>query len=129
MLAKGLRDPFGGHVNRRGDDVARRLAAELEDVFAQIGLDRLDAVGFEVIVETDLLGDHALALGDRLRAEIPAQPQDRLASLPGGPAPVHLPAVLYDLPRSEARRVGKGCVRTCRSRWAAYHSQKKKNNN
>src|SRR3546814_17364700 len=23
--------------------------------------------------------------------------------------------------RSEARRVGKGCVRTCRSRWSPYH--------
>src|SRR3546814_2864984 len=28
--------------------------------------------------------------------------------------------------RSEARRVGKECVSTCRSRWARYH--KKKNN-
>src|SRR3546814_14834069 len=24
-------------------------------------------------------------------------------------------------PRSEERRVGKGCVRTCRSRWSPYH--------
>src|SRR3546814_10016131 len=30
-------------------------------------------------------------------------------------------------PRSEERRVGKECVRTCRSRWSPYHS--KKNNN
>src|SRR3546814_12029116 len=28
--------------------------------------------------------------------------------------------------RSEERRVGKECVSTCRSRWAAYHSKKKK---
>src|SRR3546814_12565063 len=27
--------------------------------------------------------------------------------------------------RSEARRVGKGCVRTCRSRRSPYHSNKK----
>src|SRR3546814_14994336 len=27
--------------------------------------------------------------------------------------------------RSEERRVGKECVSTCRSRWAAYHSKKK----
>src|SRR3546814_19242760 len=26
--------------------------------------------------------------------------------------------------RSEERRVGKECVRTCRSRWPPYHSQK-----
>src|SRR3546814_13595020 len=28
--------------------------------------------------------------------------------------------------RSEERRVGKGCVRTCRSRWSRYHKKKKK---
>src|SRR3546814_15971248 len=27
--------------------------------------------------------------------------------------------------RSEARRVGKECVRTCRSRWSQYHKKKK----
>src|SRR3546814_8505499 len=27
--------------------------------------------------------------------------------------------------RSEARRVGKECVSTCRSRWSRYHSKKK----
>src|SRR3546814_17782528 len=27
--------------------------------------------------------------------------------------------------RSEERRVGKECVSTCRSRWAAYHKKKK----
>src|SRR3546814_11372777 len=34
--------------------------------------------------------------------------------------------------RSEERRVGNECVRTCRSRWSAYHSKKKEegtNNN
>src|SRR3546814_12785591 len=93
MLAKGLRDPFGGHVDRRGDDVARRLAAELDDVFAQIGLDRPDAVGFEVLVETDLPSYHALSLGDRLRAQIPAHPQDRLDLLTAAPRPVHIAAV------------------------------------
>src|SRR3546814_12910397 len=30
------------------------------------------------------------------------------------------------LGRSEERRVGKECVRTCRSRWARYYSKKKK---
>src|SRR3546814_17474873 len=30
------------------------------------------------------------------------------------------------LARSEARRVGKECVSTCRSRWSPYHSKKKK---
>src|SRR3546814_335038 len=30
-------------------------------------------------------------------------------------------AVAHDLARSEARRVGKECVSTCRSRWSQYH--------
>src|SRR3546814_11068765 len=29
------------------------------------------------------------------------------------------------LSRSEERRVGKGCVRRCRSRWSQYHEKKK----
>src|SRR3546814_16298144 len=28
---------------------------------------------------------------------------------------------------SEERRVGKECVRTCRSRWSPYHAKKKQN--
>src|SRR3546814_17049402 len=38
------------------------------------------------------------------------------------------PAVPADC-RSDARRGGKECVRTCRSRWAAYHQNKKSRQN
>src|SRR3546814_1771208 len=38
----------------------------------------------------------------------------------GGSVP--LPMVIM---RSAARRVGKACVSTCRSRWSPYHSKKK----
>ena len=58
-----------GEVNRGRDDVGRQLVAQLDDVFAEIGLDRRDAVAFEEIVEADLLGDHRLALGHGLGAE------------------------------------------------------------
>src|SRR3546814_1145829 len=37
--------------------------------------------------------------------------------------PARLARVLW---RSEERRVGKGCVSTCRSRWAPYHEKKNK---
>src|SRR3546814_13506787 len=30
-------------------------------------------------------------------------------------------------PRSEERRLGKECVRTCNSRWSPHHSKKKTN--
>src|SRR3546814_18160250 len=33
---------------------------------------------------------------------------------------------LRSVARSEERRVGKGCVSTCKSRWAPYHKKKKK---
>src|SRR3546814_17410382 len=33
-----------------------------------------------------------------------------------------------DARRSEERRVGKACVRTCRSRWSPYNSKKKEDN-
>src|SRR3546814_13812016 len=43
--------------------------------------------------------------------------------LVSGQMPVDLLAdrIGIDLPRSEERRVGKGCVRTCRSRWSPSH--------
>src|SRR3546814_12370552 len=46
--------------------------------------------------------------------------------LPGEswPAIIFNPSFPY---RSEARRVGKECVSTCRSRWSPYHSKTKKN--
>src|SRR3546814_12164458 len=35
-------------------------------------------------------------------------------------------AALAPYPRSEERRVGKECVRPCRSRWSPYHYKKNK---
>src|SRR3546814_16763278 len=38
-----------------------------------------------------------------------------------------IPVLFLD--RSEERRVGKGCVSTCRSRWSPYHKKKKESTN
>ena len=62
-----------GEMHRRRDDVRGRFVAKLDDVFAEIGFDRRDAVGFEIIVDADFLADHRLALGHGLRAELAAQ--------------------------------------------------------
>ena len=35
--------------------------------------------------------------------------------------PMGFGAILVNLPRSEERRVGKECLRLCRSRWSPYH--------
>ena len=50
-------------VEGGGDDVAGGLAAQLQDVFAEVGLDRGDAVGFQEGVEGDFLGDHGFSFG------------------------------------------------------------------
>ena len=74
----------------RRDDVARRLVAELDDVFAEIGFDRHDAVGFEKGIELDLLRHHGFALGDGLRAGLAQDGEDGLARFFGVARPMHL---------------------------------------
>ena len=52
-------------VQRRADDVRRRLVVvDLQDVFAEVGLDDRHARRFDRVVERDLLGDHRLRLDD-----------------------------------------------------------------
>src|SRR3546814_1954299 len=41
----------------------------------------------------------------------------------GAVGPLHLD-IGNGLGRSDERRVGKGCVRKCRSRWSSYHYKK-----
>src|SRR3546814_8193557 len=62
-----------------------------------------------------------LIQADRLRKELELALQrtdtaQETTRAPSIPAPVSLPEPL----RSEARRVGKECVRTCRFRWSAH---------
>ena len=61
-------------VNDRRDDVARALAPKLDDIFAEIGLDHLDAGGMQLGVELDLLRHHRLAFGDELGPRLLAEP-------------------------------------------------------
>ena len=79
-------------VERRRDDVAGQLVTKLDDVFAEIGLDRRDAVAFQVVVDAQLLADHRLALGDGAGVGRAADRQHRLARFIRGGAPVHLAA-------------------------------------
>ena len=92
MLEEGVGDLVLGEMHRRRDDVARRLVAELDDVFAEIGLDRRDAERFEMIVERDLLGHHRFRLGDRARAHALAELADDAARVLGGRRPVNMAA-------------------------------------
>src|SRR3546814_19320328 len=76
------------------------------------------------VCSSDLLGFD----GDRLRRA------DRLAQLAGdapflavgiAPQGVLATEARAERPRSEARRVGKACVSTCRYRWSPQPSKKK----
>src|SRR3546814_13888410 len=98
MFHLGRDDAAAGVVHLA--DVLPRLGAE--DLAADVGEggDAAAAVGTELAV---VLGPH-LALGDLLDVAAAADPAG---------------ADLGE--RSEERRVGKECVRTCRSRGSPYH--------
>ena len=55
-------------VNDRLDDVAGVVAVDLDDVFAEIGFNGFDALRGKVVVEMDLLRDHALGFDDLFRS-------------------------------------------------------------
>src|SRR5581483_4877978 len=85
-------------VDGGGDDVARRLPADLDEVLAQIGLDHLEAGALEVGIEADLLRDHRLALGDDARARLAANRGDDLPRILGRGREVHSGARFCRLP-------------------------------
>ena len=72
-----------GEMHRRHDDVRRQFVADLHQVFAQVRLDRLDAVRFQEIIDGDLLADHRLALGDEFRVRLAADVEHDRARLLG----------------------------------------------
>ena len=97
-LAEFLLDVFRREMDRRRDDVGGRFVAQLNDVLAKVGLDRLDSRRLEGVVEADLLGDHRLALGDALRAHRLAEVDDDLARFLGVLRVVDFAAARADLP-------------------------------
>ena len=78
-------------VKRRGDDMARRLVPQLDDILAQIRLDRLDSGGLQMRIDAELFRDHGLALGHRPRPGILTNLQHRRPRVIGRAAPMHLP--------------------------------------
>ena len=74
-----------------------RLAGQLDDVLAQVGLDDLEAGLLERLVEVDLLGRHRLGLDDRAHAASAAQVDDDAPRVLGVGRPVYLPARRDDL--------------------------------
>ena len=81
-----------GEMHRRHDDVRGQLVADLHQIFAEVRLDRRDAVRFEEIVDRDLLADHRLALGDELRVRLAADLQHLRARFVGRHGVMHVAA-------------------------------------
>ena len=84
-------------VDRRHQDVARLVVAELHDELGQVGLVRGDAGGLERLVQADLLGGHRLDLDHLVGAGGLHQPGDDLVGLVGVAGPVHRAAAGGDL--------------------------------
>ena len=81
-----------GLVHGGGDDVAGRLLRQLDDVFAQVGLQDLKTRRFQGGVQRRFLADHGFALGDVGAARLPAKLHDDLFGLLGRLGPMHLTA-------------------------------------
>ena len=96
-LAKFVLDVRLRQMDRRRDDMGRRLAPQLDDVFAEVGFHRLDPRGLQGLIEADLLGDHRFALGDALRPHRLAQVEDDRARFVGVLRVVDFPAAFSDL--------------------------------
>src|SRR3546814_13406203 len=91
---------------------ARRVVLDLGEQHRKLGI--WHRQGQAVLVVDDREGLAPVALSGE-------QPVAQLVGA-GAPAdPVLLQPVRDGGLRSEERRVGKGCVSTCRSRWSPYH--------
>ena len=91
---KHSRDIAAQLVNRGNDDMTRRLVVELLDAFAQIGLDYLDAARLEERAHVAFVGQHRLALDQRLGAARRKDVVDDLVVLAGVARPMHLHAIV-----------------------------------
>src|SRR3546814_18555545 len=102
----------GPGIDRITPDIQDKLASLLDLLPATATINVQTDAGY-VTVSRDW-PSHRMETVDSLVDELAAAP---------GITHIALPAS-----RSEARRVGKGCVSTCRSRWSPSHYKKKKGN-
>src|SRR3546814_19129894 len=118
---------------------ARRFGDPVHLAWAAHGLDFLErrhrqpAGGYAWVLDGSGVRD-ATNHGYGLAFVMVAGATALLAGLPQGRATLErawdlLESHFWDAPRSEARRVGKECVSTCRSRWSPDHSTKNHNIN
>ena len=79
-------------VNCGHQNVGGTVVAELHDFFREVGLDSVDAVFFEELVQAGFCGCHGLNLDDFVHALLTDQVQSNLVCLGGVACPVHVAA-------------------------------------
>src|SRR3546814_3994012 len=97
-------------LTRRGLDLRFRSAALADRTWQTEAYVRVRLAG------SDLAGFTSLGSDDHMRLFFLGGPGTSLEELRAAPSREYTPFA-----RSEERRVGKECVRTCRSRWSPYH--------
>jgi hypothetical protein len=85
-------DRLFAEVDDGRDDMAWPLAPELDDIFAEIGLDHRDLGSVEMLIEPDLIAHHRLALGDELGTGRLAELEHDGPSIGRSRRVMHLPA-------------------------------------
>ena len=84
-LAEQFGDFFLEHMNRRHHHMARSFPGQLDDPFAQVGLEGFNAGVLESMVEMGLLARHALAFDHGFDAALLGQVADVRVGLCSGP--------------------------------------------
>ena len=98
-FTEGLLPIFPIQMEGRRDDMGRMFTAQLNDVFAKIGFNRLDPMRFQMVIDPELFGDHGLALGDGLGAGLAANLQHRRARFFRRGTPMHRAASGFHIGR------------------------------
>ena len=98
---------FAGDVDGWHDDVAGRYLHKLEDAFAKVGLDHVDAVLDKIIVQMTLFGKHRLALHHLLDVVLTHDLHDDVVVLVSILCPVDMHAILLGIGLELLEVVGK----------------------
>ena len=94
---------LSAQMQRRSEDVAGRFVTQLDNVFAQIGLNGLDPDLLQRRIEADLLGQHRLGLGHPGGTAPLGDVHHDLTGFFGGGGLVHLHAPLAQPLREESQ--------------------------
>ena len=79
-------------ITLSGDELLAQFSWLKAHDYHPVGLDDLNAERLECMVKLDLLGNHALGLGDALCVPVLSNPGDDLAGFVGITCPVNAPA-------------------------------------